>query len=370
MSAALDTLKRTQALRDRVQQEIEHFHDLEERLADPNAASDPARLKQLSREHARLGARVEHFTKYLQWLRDLQEAQAVLEDSNSDPELRGMAREECALLEAKILEKRQTIELLLLPPDPNEGKGIIMEIRAGTGGDEAALFVGDLLKMYTRYAERHGLKVEFISTQATELGGYKEVVFSVQGPLAYENLHQEAGAHRVQRIPVTESGGRIHTSAVTVAVMPEVEEEEISIDEKDLKVDVFRASGAGGQHVNKTESAIRILHIPTGIVVSCQDERSQHKNRARGMRVLRARLMEKQARERHASESAIKKEQVGSGDRSERIRTYNFPQGRVTDHRVGYTSYNLHELINGGMDELIDVLKRARREERLRKIVP
>ena len=365
MPALSETLKRTKALRDRVQQDIEHFHALEERLAQPGAIPDAGELKRLSREHARLSARVGQFTSYLQMLISLEEAEAVLGDQASDAELRAMARQEREELEPKINEGRAAIELLLLPPDPNDGKGLMMEIRAGTGGEEAALFVGDLLKMYLRYAERAGLKSEVISTQPTELGGYKEVVVSVQGPHAYESLHQEAGAHRVQRIPVTESGGRIHTSAVTVAVMPEAEEEEVSIDDRDLKVDVFRASGAGGQHVNKTESAIRILHIPTGIVVSCQDERSQHKNRARAMRVLRSRLMEKQARERHASESALKKEQVGSGDRSERIRTYNFPQGRVTDHRIGYTSYSLHEFMNGGMDELIEILKRARREARL-----
>ncbi len=365
MPAVSDTLRRTKALRDRVEQELDHFRALEEQLARPESAADPAELKRLSREHARLGARFGQFQSYLQMIRSLEEAQAVLADPASDSELQAMARAECAELEPKLLEGRDAIELLLLPPDPNEGKSLMVEIRAGTGGDEAALFVGDLLKMYLKYAEKTGLKSELISTQPTELGGYKEVVFSVQGPHAYENLHQEAGAHRVQRIPVTESQGRIHTSAVTVAVMPEAEEEEVSIDEKDLKVDVFRASGAGGQHVNKTESAIRILHVPTGIVVSCQDERSQHKNRARALRVLRARLMEKQARERHASESALKKEQLGSGDRSERIRTYNFPQGRVTDHRVGFTSYNLHEFMNGGMDELVEILKRSKRESRL-----
>ena len=365
MPAVSETLKRTKALRERLQQEIEHFHALEERLARPDPVSDPAELKNLSREHARLSARFGQFSSYLQMLRSLEEVEGVLADPASDAELRALAREERDELEPKVNLGRGAIEILLLPPDPNDGKGLMMEIRAGTGGEEAALFVGDLLKMYLRYAEKAGLRSEVISTQPTELGGFKEVVFSVQGPHAFECLHQEAGAHRVQRIPVTESGGRIHTSAVTVAVMTEAEEEEISIDEKDLKVDVFRASGAGGQHVNKTESAIRILHVPTGLVVSCQDERSQHKNRARAMRVLRARLMEKQAREKHASESALKKEQLGSGDRSERIRTYNFPQGRVTDHRVGYTSYNLGEFMNGGMDELIEVLKRARREARL-----
>ena len=362
---ASEILKRQNALRERVERELENFRYLEERLADPEVGGNPALLKEVSSEHSRLNANVDEFKTYLKDFESLQEAYKILEDNSADNELKEFAREEKTELEESLVKAGERIEILLLPPDPHDGKPILMEIRAGTGGDEAALFVGDLFQMYLRYAEKQGLKMEVIEANDTELGGYKEVVFSVQGTKAYAALHQEGGAHRVQRIPTTESGGRIHTSAVTVAVMPEVEEAEVEIDDKDLKIDTFRASGAGGQHVNKTDSAIRILHIPTGIVVSCQDERSQLKNKIKAMRVLRARLAEKQEREKHAQESALKKEQVGSGDRSERIRTYNFPQGRVTDHRVGYTSYNLSGFMEGDMGELLEVLLKAEREVKL-----
>ena len=361
MPAESNTTKNFNALRERIEREIEDFKHIESQLSEISG-SDLVLLKNLSRKHARVAPNVEKYEEYLSLLDRLEEAEAILTDDNSDDELGEMALEEKKELESSLNTGRTAIEQLLIPPNPDEGKNIFIEIRAGTGGDEAALFVGDLLKMYLRFAEKTGLRIELLSSNETELGGYKEVIFAVQGQNAYKFLHQEGGAHRVQRIPVTESGGRIHTSAVTVAVMPEAEEEELFIDEKDLRIDVFRASGAGGQHVNKTDSAVRILHIPTGIIVSCQDARSQHKNRSRAMSVLRARLSEKQQQEKHEAENLMKKDQVGSGDRSERIRTYNFPQGRVTDHRVGYTSYNLAGLMEGDMQELLDVLDKARRD--------
>lgn len=338
--------------------ELENIHELEQKLSDPAVAGDPIALKSLSREHSRLSVRKPEIESFLDILKSYLESREIVEDPEFDSDLKELARAELEESESRIESGLERIRELLVPPDPNEGKGIIMEIRAGTGGEEAALFVSDLLSMYLQFAEKNGLKAEIISSAPTELGGMKEVIFSVTGPEAYRYLHREGGAHRVQRIPVTESGGRIHTSAVTVAVMPEVEEEEIDIQEKDLRIDVFRASGAGGQHVNKTESAVRLTHIPTGIVVSCQDERSQIKNRAKAMKVLRARLAETQERERHKNESAAKKEQVGSGDRSERIRTYNFPQGRVTDHRINFTAYNLNAFMEGDMNELLQSLIR------------
>ena len=358
----------TRALLDRLEREVESFKELEAKLADPAYSDQPAVLKELSREHARLRARAERIEKFLNLARQEQELKTILADQAADAELKALAEEELAAL-APILESEQEgIEYLLLPPDPNTGRSVIMEIRAGTGGDEAGLFVGDLLRMYTRFAERRGIKSEMISAYDQEVGGYREVILSFAGPEAYDLLHQEGGAHRVQRIPVTESGGRIHTSACTVAIMPEAEEEEVEIDDRDLQIDVYRASGAGGQHVNKTESAIRITHIPSGLVVTCQDERSQHKNKAKALRVLRTRLAEQSARERHAADAALKKEQVKTGDRSERIRTYNFPQGRVTDHRIGFTAYNLAAYMEGEIDELLEALLRAERDAKLQKL--
>ncbi|MCR9140748.1 MAG: peptide chain release factor 1 [bacterium] len=358
----------TRVLLERLEREVEAFKELESKLADPAYAEDPTQLKELSREHARMRGRTERIETYLVLIKQQAEVLSVLEDPDSDEDIREMAQAELAEL-TKIIEKEQEdIEYLLLPPDPHAGRSVIMEIRAGTGGDEAGLFVGDLLRMYTRLAERRGLRSEMISAYDQEVGGYREVILSFAGPEAYDLLHQEGGAHRVQRIPVTESGGRIHTSACTVAIMPEADEEEVEIDDKDLQIDVYRASGAGGQHVNKTESAIRITHIPSGVVVTCQDERSQHKNKAKAMRVLRTRLAEQQERERHAADAALKKEQVKSGDRSERIRTYNFPQGRVTDHRIGFTAYNLAAFMEGEMDDLLEALLRAERDAKLQTL--
>ncbi|MCB1323768.1 MAG: peptide chain release factor 1 [Spirochaetales bacterium] len=354
---------------ERLEREIESFEEVESLLASSEIADNPNRLKELSRQHATLSPRIRQIREFIKLSREAEEARSLVE-TESDSEVREMAEAELEQLESVLQSRRKQIEYLLIPPDPNSGRGILMEIRAGTGGEEAGLFVADLLRMYMRFAEKRGLKAELLSAQETEIGGYKEVVVSVQGSEAYDLLHREGGAHRVQRIPATESGGRIHTSAVTVAVMPEVEETEIEIDDKDLEIDVYRASGAGGQHVNKTESAIRITHIPSGLVVTCQDERSQHKNKAKAMRVLRARLSEQEDRARAASDAARKKEQVKSGDRSERIRTYNFPQGRVTDHRIGFTAYNLDHFMEGEMDELLEALLAAEREEKLKAIEP
>lgn len=347
---------------------MERFDEIEQRLSSPDVAQDPTAFKDLSREHSRLSSRIDPLRRFLNFTKQLDQSRELVSDSQADPELRQMAELEITELENSLESMRDEVESMLIAPDPNDGKSLIMEIRAGTGGEEAGLFVGDLLKMYTRFCEAEGLRMEPIYYADTELGGFKEVTFSVEGKRAWEFLHREAGAHRVQRIPVTESGGRIHTSAVTVSVLPEAEEEDLEINDNDLRIDVFRASGAGGQHVNKTESAVRMTHIPTGIVVSCQDERSQLKNRAKAMKVMRARLLELRDSQRHQEEAAAKKEQVKSGDRSERIRTYNFPQGRITDHRIGYTAYNLNELMEGDMEDLLQALIQAEKEEKLKAL--
>jgi len=355
-------------LKDRLIQELESFQELESLLADPEITSNPLKLKDITREHNRLSRHIPEVKNFLDTLFDLEGLEEILSDSKADQDMKNMAREELPVMESRLKELQGSVEMILVPADPNSGKSLIMEIRAGTGGEEAALFAGDLYRMYIKFAEENGMKFEMISESETGLGGYKEVIFSIAGSSAWDLLHREAGIHRVQRIPQTESGGRIHTSAVTVAVMPEREETEVNLDEKDLKIDVYRASGAGGQHVNKTESAVRILHIPSGLVVSCQDERSQLKNRARAMRVLRARLAEKIEEEQHALNAQSKKEQVKSGDRSERIRTYNFPQGRITDHRIGYTNYNLSSFMEGDITELLNELLRDEKEEKLKKL--
>ncbi|MCS7204570.1 MAG: peptide chain release factor 1 [Leptospiraceae bacterium] len=352
-------------LKDHLQKELDRFHELEYLLSQPEVLNDGEKFKELSKEHRRLSSYKDTIQNFLQKLKAYEEAKQILEDENSDKELKELAKMELEEIENYLNEHHLEIESLLLEPDPNEGKNIIMEIRAGTGGEEAALFAADLFRMYSKFCDKQGWKMEILSTSETGLGGYKEIVFSVQGDKAYELLHQEAGAHRVQRIPITEANGRIHTSAVTVAVIPEVEETEFEIDEKELRIDVFRASGAGGQHVNKTESAVRITHIPTGIVVSCQDERSQHKNKAKAMKILRARLKQLHDEQQHKEIADLKKSQVKTGDRSERIRTYNFPQGRVTDHRINFTMYNLEEFMNG---EMLELLKELVKHEKLQKL--
>ncbi len=324
-------------------------------LADPGVIADQERFRALSREHAQLQPVVDTFHDYRNTLAALDDARQMLDED--DPEMRELARQEIAEAEARREQLEQELQILMLPKDPNDERNIYLEIRAGTGGDEAALFAGDLFRMYARYAERRRWKLEIVSEHPGEHGGYKEIIVRIEGQGAYSRLKFESGGHRVQRVPETESQGRIHTSACTVAVMPEVDEvEAVEINPADLKVDTFRASGAGGQHVNKTDSAIRITHLPTGIVVECQDERSQHKNRARAMALLQARLLQQEQERQQAEQAATRKLLVGSGDRSERIRTYNFPQGRVTDHRINLTLYKLDEILDGNLDEIIDPL--------------
>ena len=349
-------------MEDRLNQIAERLRQVERELADPAVYSDQQRLKNLSREQKELTPVVETFTALQQMEQAIAEAREML----SDPELRELAQEE--LTRTKEQRERFTEELkrLLLPRDPNDEKSVVLEIRGGVGGEEGALFAADLLRMYTMYAERRGWQLEIVSQNVTELGGVKEVCATVEGDGAWSRLKFEAGTHRVQRVPETESGGRIQTSAATVAVMPEAEETELSIDPKDLQIDTFRSSGAGGQHVNKTESAIRITHLPTGLVVECQDERSQYKNKDKAMKVLRSRLYEMERQRREAATAAERRGQVGSGDRSERIRTYNFPQGRVTDHRIGLTLYKLDQVLDGDLDEIIDALTLADQAEKLR----
>ena len=297
----------------------------------------------------------------------MSDSQELLENE-TDYEMRNMLSNEIDTLQDKIENLKQELIIQLLPKDSNNGKDVIMEIRAGTGGEEAALFAGNLFRMYARYIDKKGWKMEYIDGSETEIGGFKEVIFSVRSPEAYENMKFESGGHRVQRVPTTESGGRIHTSAVTVAVMPEAEETDIEIDPNDIRVDVYRSAGHGGQSVNTTDSAVRITHIPTGMVVTCQDEKSQLKNKSKAMRVLRARLYEKEQEERRREESELRKSQIGSGDRSDRIRTYNYPQSRVTDHRIGLTLYSLENFLEGEMDEIINALKKGEVEELLKRL--
>ncbi len=340
------------------------YIELEKSLADPDVYSDQEQYKKVSKAHADLRDVVELYRTYRETARQIEENRQLLHDA--DPDIREMAQEELASLETQLPDIEHRLKVHLIPKDPNDEKNTILEIRAGTGGEEAALFAADLFRMYTRYAELKHWKTEILSESPTEAGGYKEVILLISGDRVYSHLKFEAGAHRVQRVPVTETQGRIHTSAATVAVMPEAGEVDIDIRPEDLKIDVYRASGAGGQHVNKTESAVRITHIPTGVVVTCQDERSQHKNKARAMKVLASRLLAAE-QERHNSEQAAdRRAQVGSGDRSERIRTYNFPQGRCTDHRINLTLYSLDRIMEGEIDPLLDALAQAAQTEALK----
>jgi len=324
-------------------------------LSDPSVIGNQERFRSLSREYAEIDPVVKRFREYREATRELVAAETMLKES--DRELRTMAEDEARRLSVHIAELEQELQKLLLPKDPNDARNIFLEIRAGAGGDEAAIFAGDLFRMYGAYAMKRGWQVETISASHGEHGGYKEIIARIAGPGAYARLKYESGGHRVQRVPETEAQGRIHTSACTVAVLPEAEEiDAIAINPADLKVDTFRASGAGGQHVNKTDSAIRITHLPTGIVVECQDERSQHKNRSRAMSLLSARILEMEQRKQREEKAATRKSLIGSGDRSDRIRTYNFPQGRVTDHRINVTLYKLERVIDGELDDLIDPL--------------
>lgn len=344
----------------------EKFQELESIISDPAVMGDMAKWQTYTKEHAQLLPIVEKYRSYKKVVERLEEARAMLVEK--DEEMRALASEEVRELMPKKAALEEELLLLLLPRDPHDGKNVIVEIRGGVGGDEAALFAGDLFRMYTRYAERQHWKTELLSANATGIGGFKEVTFLVAGDGAYSKLKYESGTHRVQRIPVTESGGRIHTSAATVAVLPEAEEVDVDIAANDLRIDTYCASGAGGQYVNRTETAIRITHIPTGIVVQCQDEKSQLKNKEKAMKVLRARLLDRARLEQAAEEAADRKSQVGSGDRSERIRTYNFPQGRVTDHRIGLTLHKIDAILNGELDELLTALITADQAEKLKQM--
>ena len=339
------------------------YESLEAQLTDPGVYSDAEKLRAVNREIRELAPVVEAFRAYQQTEKNRAEAEALLREE----EFRTLAQEELIAARQEMERLEQELKILLLPRDPNDGKNVILEIRGGVGGEESALFAHSLLRMYTMYAQSRGWKTEIVGLNETELGGVKECSVLIEGEGAYSRLKFESGVHRVQRVPETESGGRIHTSAATVAVLPEAEEVECSIDPKDLQIDTYRASGAGGQHVNKTESAIRITHLPTGLVVECQDERSQYKNKDKAMKVLRSRLYEMEREKQAAGQAAQRRLQVGSGDRSERVRTYNFPQGRVTDHRIGLTLYKLDAIMDGDLDEIIDALITEDQAEKLRQ---
>jgi peptide chain release factor 1 len=333
----------------------ERYEEVTNLLCDPDVINDTKRLRELSKEQSSLEETVTAYREYKSVNSQLEDAKALLEEKLDD-EMREMVKLEIADLSKRKEQLEGRLKILLLPKDPNDDKNVIVEIRGAAGGDEAALFAADLFRMYTRYAERHGFKVEVLEANETDIGGYKEIIFSVNGRGAYSKLKFESGAHRVQRIPATESGGRIHTSTATVLVLPEVEEVEVELNEKDIRIDTFCSSGAGGQSVNTTKSAVRVTHIPTGIVVSCQDEKSQHSNKDKALRVLRARLFDFYQQQAMAEQDATRKSLVGTGDRSERIRTYNFPQSRVTDHRIGLTLHRLETILDGDLDEVIDNL--------------
>ena len=354
------------SIRQKLEQLDQRFEEITALLAAPETQNDQNRFRTLSREYAQLNPLVSAFRQYRTAQDEQDYARSLADDP--DPEVRAMAREELAEAEARLARLEQQLQILLLPRDPNDERNIFLEIRAGTGGAEAALFAGDLYRMYLRHAEQKGWKSEVISESEGELGGYKEIVLRISGQEVYSQLKFEAGTHRVQRVPDTEAQGRIHTSACTVAVLPEVEEIEFDINPADLKIDTYRASGAGGQHVNKTESAIRITHLPTGVVVECQDERSQHKNRARAMSLLQSRILSAEQDKQSAEIAASRKLQVGSGDRSERIRTYNFPQGRLTDHRINLTLYRLESIMAGDLDPVLEPLIREHQAELLAQL--
>ena len=349
---------------DKLQKVEDRFREIESQLGDPSVVANVDRFTKLTRELATLEPIVKKFREYKKILEQIDEDKILVETADDD-ELKSIAAEELADLRKSKAELDKELPILLLPRDPNDDKNVIVEIRGGVGGEEAALFAGDLFRMYTRYAENQGWKVDIVDANPTTIGGFKEISFTVDGHGAYSKLKYESGTHRVQRVPVTESSGRIHTSAVTVAVLPEVEEVDVEINPNDLRIDTYCASGAGGQYVNRTETAIRITHLPSGIVVQCQDEKSQLKNKEKAMRVLRARVKDLAVREQNEAIAADRKNQVGSGDRSERIRTYNFPQGRVTDHRIGLTLHKLDSVLNGDLEEIISALITADQSKRL-----
>lgn len=347
---------------------LEKYEDLSVKIADPDVINNQSLWQKLVKEHADLEPIVAKYKEYSDAEMALKETKEILYDKTADEELKEMAKLELEELEEKIDKLKEELKVLLLPKDPNDDKNVIVEIRAGTGGDEAALFAADLFRMYTRYAERQGWKIEMMSLNETGVGGYKEVIFMIRGKGAYSKLKYESGAHRVQRIPATESGGRIHTSAATVAVLPEADDVDLEINPNDLRVDVFRSSGHGGQSVNTTDSAVRITHLPTGMVVSCQDEKSQLKNKEKALKVLKARLLDVMIQEQQDAIAQNRRSQVGSGDRSERIRTYNFPQGRITDHRINVTLYKLDSFLDGDIGEMIDALITYDQTEKMKNV--
>ena len=353
------------SLRQQLDRHAERLAELDFLLAQPDVMADMTQFMKLSREHTEVAAVAGRWARFQQREKDLAAANELLDD----PDMADMAREEIAAAEAELTELEAELQRMLLPKDPDDARNAFLEIRAGTGGDESALFAGDLARMYTRYAQGQGWRVEVMSESPAELGGYKEVVLRIEGEGAYGRLRFESGGHRVQRVPVTETQGRIHTSAATVAVMPEPDEAEaIKLNPAELRIDTFRASGAGGQHINKTDSAVRVVHLPTGIVAECQDGRSQHANKAKALQVLQARLQEKERSERAAKEAATRKGLIGSGDRSDRIRTYNFPQGRLTDHRINLTLYKLALVMEGDLADVLDALQAAREAEQVAEL--
>jgi peptide chain release factor 1 len=350
------------SIRNRLEQLARRLVEVDALLAEPEIAGDMNRYRKMTRERAELEPVVNVFAEYTKTEDDIASAQEMA----GDPEMRAMAEEEIELGKERLEELAADLQILLLPRDPDDGRSVFLEIRAGTGGDESALFAGDLLRMYSRYAENNRWRVELMSASDSEVGGYKEVIVRLDGDGVYGRLKFESGAHRVQRVPETETQGRIHTSACTVAVLPEADaQSEIIINPSELRIDTFRASGAGGQHINKTDSAVRVTHLPTGLVVECQDDRSQHRNKDKALQVLAARLKDKQQQEQHSKEAAQRKSLVGTGDRSERIRTYNFPQGRVTDHRINLTLYKLGQIMEGELDELTGALRAEHQAEQL-----
>ncbi|HHW57431.1 MAG TPA: peptide chain release factor 1 [Clostridia bacterium] len=351
---------------DKLQALEDRYVELSQKISDPNIISNVAEWKKYVKEHAAIEDVILKYREYKKVTEDVEATKELL--SSSDEELKEMAEEELSQLEEKKEKLLEEIKILLIPKDPNDEKNVIMEIRAGAGGEEAALFAYDLFRMYSMYAEKKGWKVEVMSSNETDIGGFKEVILNISGKGAYSRLKYESGVHRVQRVPTTEAGGRIHTSTATVAVLPEVEEVDVEINPNDIKIDVFRSGGHGGQSVNTTDSAVRVTHIPTGIVVTCQDERSQIQNRERALKILRAKLYKMALQEQQKEIAETRKSQVGTGERSERIRTYNFPQGRVTDHRIGLTLYRLQEVLDGDLDEIIDALILNDQAEKLKNM--
>ncbi len=343
------------------------YNELEKRMYEPDVVADPDTYRKVMQEYSELEPVVKKYREYKSAKAAVDDALAILEDSSADEELRELASTELDDAKRSIPALEEELKILLLPKDPNDERNVIVEIRGGTGGEESSLFAYDLYRMYSMYAERKGYKTEIVSLNETGLGGFKEVSFIVSGGAAYSRFKFESGTHRVQRVPRTESSGRIHTSAATVAVLPEADDVEVELDPNDLEIDTFRSSGAGGQHINKTSSAIRITHKPTGMVVECQDERSQYKNKDKAMKVLKSRLLKMEQDKQNEAIASDRRSQVGSGDRSEKIRTYNFPQSRVTDHRIGLTLYKLDDIMNGDLDEIIDALVTAQRAEQLKE---